>query len=283
MTPQKFGDLEVRLARNAGEVEAAQRLRYSIFYEEMGAWPDAATAALKRDFDDIDGYADHLLVIDTKRPENNGIVGTYRVLRRCHARAHGGFYSAGEFDLAAVLDWPGEVMELGRSCVHADYRRGAILQLLWRGIAAYAREYKAGLLFGCASFPGSDPAAVALGLSYLHHSHMAPWSLRPRARDSRYVAMDAMAPHLIDDDVAVKSLPPLIKGYLRVGACVGDGAVIDYQFNTVDVCVVVRLDQVTERYSRHFRPTNSQRPVRAPSTDLPPPIGLAGDFPPSSS
>lgn len=283
MTPLRFGALEVRLARSASEVEAAQRLRYSVFYEEMGAWPDATTADLKRDFDDIDSYADHLLVIDNQRPENGGIVGTYRVLRRCHAKAHGGFYSAGEFDLAALLDWPGEVMELGRSCVHADYRRGAILQLLWGGIAAYAREHKAGLLFGCASFPGRDPAAMALGLGYLHQYHMAPWSLRPRARDSRYVAMDAMPSHLIDEQVALKTLPPLIKGYLRVGACVGDGAVIDYQFNTVDVCVVVRLDQVTERYSRHFRPMNSQRPGRASPTGLSLLAESPGDFPPSSS
>ncbi len=283
MTPQRFGDLEVRLARSADDVEAAQRLRYKIFYEEMGAWPDAATAALKRDFDDIDAYADHLLVIDKQHPDNGGIVGTYRLLRRCHAKAHGGFYSAGEFDLAALLDWPGEVMELGRSCVHADYRRGAILQLLWRGIAAYANAHNAGLLFGCASFPGSDPTALALGLSYLHHHHMAPWGLRPRARDSRYVTMDALPSHLIDEQVAISTLPPLIKGYLRVGACVGDGAVVDHQFNTVDVCVVVRLDQVTERYSRHFRPTSSQRPVRASSNDLPPHVGLLGGSPPSSS
>ncbi len=283
MTPQRFGDLEVRLACSADDVEAAQRLRYKVFYEEMGAWPDAATAALKRDFDDLDAFADHLLVVDKQHPDNGGIVGTYRFLRRCHAKAHGGFYSAGEFDLAAVLDWPGEVMELGRSCVHADYRRGAILQLLWRGIAAYAKEHNAGLLFGCASFPGSDPSAIALGLSYLHHHHMAPWGLRPRARDSRYVAMDAMPAHLIDEHVATKALPPLIKGYLRVGACVGDGAVIDHQFNTVDVCVVVRLDQVTERYSRHFRPMNSQRPARVPSIDLSLPSASPGDSLPSSS
>lgn len=265
MTPRNPGNLEVRLARSGLDIDAAQALRYDVFYNEMGAQPDVLAARERRDRDQYDSLCDHLLVIDHDRTDNRGVVGTYRLMNRAMAMQSGGFYTADEFDLSALLQWPGEILELGRSCVHPDYRRGGIMQLLLRGIADYARQNCVDILFGCGSFHGSDPEAMSLGLSYLHHYHQAPWTLCPRAQPGRHVAMDLMAPDVINERAAQKSLPPLIKGYLRLGGCVGDGAVVDHQFNTVDVCIVVRVDQVTERYSRRYKPqaspTNYQQPA----------------------
>jgi putative hemolysin len=126
------------------------------------------------------------------------------------------------------------------------------MQLLWRGIAAYVHQYDIGVMFGCASLPGIDPAKLALPLSYLHHNHLAPPGLRPVALPERHVRMDLMDEREIDGRAALSLLPPLIKGYLRLGGYVGDGAVIDEQFNTTDVCVVVKTDTITDKYSKHY-------------------------------
>jgi len=249
----RSGNLGVRIAEHAAEIDAAQALRYRIFYEEMGAHSDAEAAATKRDRDRFDAVADHLLVIDHalgQGPES--VVGTYRLIRTEAAAKVGAFYSADEYDLAAVLAFPGRVMELGRSCVHVNYRNRAVMQLLWRGIAAYVRRHDIGLMFGCASLPGTDPDALASELTYLHAYHLAPPELRPRALPDRYVEMRRTDPATLVPLRALAALPPLIKGYLRLGGFVGDGAVIDTQFNTVDVAIVVKTDLVTAKYSRHY-------------------------------
>jgi putative hemolysin len=126
------------------------------------------------------------------------------------------------------------------------------MQLMWRGIAAYVFQHGIDIMFGCASLPGTDPDALATELSYLHHHHLAPPALRPRAMAGRYVEMRRIAPEAIDPRRALVQLPPLIKGYLRLGGFVGDGAVIDRPFNTTDVAVVVKTDLVTDRYYRHY-------------------------------
>jgi putative hemolysin len=164
----------------------------------------------------------------------------------------GAFYSANEFDIAPLIGQPGEILELGRSCVDPAYRQRSAMQLLWSGIAAYVSYYEIVLMFGCASLPGTDPEAVAVPLSYLHHYHLAPPLLRPRALAERFVDMCRLHPSAIDSARALTALPPLIKGYLRLGGFVGDGAVIDAQFNTTDVCILVKTDLVTEKYSRHY-------------------------------
>lgn len=243
------GSLEVRLARTPEEVDAAQALRYRVFYEEMAADPSPEMAARARDFDGFDTYCDHLLVIDHERGAGAGrVVGTYRLLRRSVAEAHGGFYSATEYDIRAITTQPGELLELGRSCVDAAYRNRATMTLLWRGNAAYVLHYDIPLMFGCASFPGTDPAGHAHPLSYLHHHHLAPAALRPRARAEHYVSMDLMPREAVDAKAALKAIPPLIKGYLRLNGFVGDGAVIDRQWGSVDVSIVVKTDLVTRRY-----------------------------------
>jgi len=249
----RAGDLELRLAESDDEVAAAQALRYRVFYEEMGATPTPEMVAAKRDFDSFDPFCDHLLVIDRRRgPGATGVVGTYRLIRRAAAARRGQFYSVDEYDIAPIIAHPGEVLELGRSCIGAEYRSRSAMQLMWRGIADYVRHYEITLMFGCASLPGTDPKAHALALSYLYHYHLAPETLRPRALAGRYVEMRMMEKSAIDRRAALAQLPPLIKGYLRLGGFVGEGAVIDPQFNTVDVCIMVKTDWVTDKYYRHY-------------------------------
>jgi L-ornithine Nalpha-acyltransferase len=258
----RVGELELRLAESDAEVEAAQALRYRVFYEEMTAKPTPAMASARRDFDRFDEVCDHLLVIDRRRGLGVvGVVGTYRLLRRAVAAKIGGFYSADEFDIAPLLAHPGELLELGRSCVGPDHRSRAVAQLLWRGIADYVLHYNVTLMFGCASLPGIDPAKLAAPLSYLYHHHLAPESLRARALPDRYVDMRLLSPGEFDPKSTLDKLPPLIKGYLRLGAFVGDGAVVDSQFHTTDVCVIVKTDWVTGRYYRHY--TRDENPDKA--------------------
>ncbi|WP_119461533.1 GNAT family N-acyltransferase [Rhodospirillaceae bacterium SYSU D60014] len=249
----RVGDLQLRLAETRQEIEAAQALRYTVFYEEMSAKPTPEMAALRRDFDSFDPYCDHLLVIDHRRGAGAaGVVGTYRLMRRATAAQRGQFYSVDEYDLGAILAIPGEILELGRSCVGRDHRSRAVMQLMWRGIADYVMHYEIALMFGCASLTGTNPAQLALPLSYLYHHHLAPPELRARALPERYVDMNMLKPDDIDPRAAIALLPPLIKGYLRLGGFVGDGAVVDPQFDTTDVCIVVKTDLVTAKYYRHY-------------------------------
>lgn len=247
------GTLEVRLARDSEEIDASQELRYRVFYEERAAKPIGEMAARRRDFDRFDPIADHLLVLDHARGEGGkAVVGTYRLLRRSKAETRGGFYTAGEYDISKVLAFAGETMELGRSCVDLDYRNRPTMQLLWRGIAAYVFRNDITLMFGCASLPGTDPAKLATSLSYLYHNHLAPEELRVRALDSLFVEMNRVPADTIDARRALAGLPPLVKGYLRLGGFVGDGAVVDPQFNTTDVCVIVKTSAVTDKYFKHY-------------------------------
>jgi putative hemolysin len=248
-----IGDLEIRLAESEAEIAAAQALRYRVFYEEMSANPSPEMAASKRDFDSFDPFCDHLLVFDRKKGGGPaGIVATYRLMRRDGAARRGQFYSVDEYDIAAIVAHPGEILELGRSCVDAAYRSKAVMQLLWKGISEYVFHYNIEIMFGCASFPGTDPATHATTLSYLYHRHLAPLEFRPRAIPSRYVRMDILPLSGIDERRALAALPPLIKGYLRLGGFVGDGAVIDRQFGTIDVAVIVVTDRVSDKYYKHY-------------------------------
>jgi putative hemolysin len=249
----RAGNLGLRIARTPEELDAAQALRYRVFYEELGAQPDAAAAALGRDRDPYDAVADHLLVVDHDLGDGpDAVVGTYRLIRREAAETIGRFYSADEYDITLIDRFPGRVLELGRSCVDATYRGRAAMQLLWRGIAAYVFTHNIDLMFGCASLPGTDVDALSAELTYLHANHLAPPDIRMRALPHRYVDMQRMDPGEIDARQVLVGLPPLIKGYLRLGGFVGEGAVVDHQFNTTDVAVVVQTDLVTGKYYRHF-------------------------------
>jgi len=249
----RAGHLGVRIASTDAERDAAQALRYRIFYEEMGARPDDRARELRRDVDMFDDVADHLLVIDHAVSSGpKGIIGTYRLVQSEAAERIGHFYTSGEYDIAPITAFPGRLLELGRSCIDPDYRGRAAMQLLWRGIAAYVFMHRIDVMFGCASLPGTDPARLETELTYLYHNHLAPPALRLRAVPSRYVEMRRLDPQSIDHKRAQQLLPPLIKGYLRLGGFIGDGAVVDHQFNTTDVAVVVKTDLITDKYYRHY-------------------------------
>ncbi len=251
-----FGTLELRIARDDDEIRAAQRLRYRVFYEEMNAIPTAAIAAERRDIDDFDSVCDHLIVLDKKRTGDNAIIGTYRLLLRSVALRHGEFYTAQEFNISNLLAVDGELVELGRSCVDTRFRRGAVVQFLLRGLGAYVEQHDIQVMFGCASLPGTDPAQVELPLSYLANYVAAPDRLRPRALDHLYEEMRRLPVEAFDEGEGLASLPPLIRGYVRAGCRFGDGAVIDHQFNTIDVCTMLDVSEVTNRYGRRYRPQN---------------------------
>jgi len=247
------GDFEVRLAENAAEIDAAQALRYRVFYEEMTAHPTPEMAAARRDFDAFDEVCDHLLVLDRRRGDGpEGIVGTYRLMRRSAAAKIGRFYSSAEYDIQPLIDYPGEVLEAGRSCIAKDARNTATMQMLWRGMALYSSHYNIQVLFGCPSMPGTDPSQHAQAMSYLYHHHLAPPEIRVRALPSRYVKMNVLEPGSYDPRKALARVPPLIKGYLRLGGFVGDGAVIDPEFNSTDVFIIVKTEIITEKYIRHY-------------------------------
>ncbi len=263
MEPLLFKSLQVRLAETAEEVEAAQALRYRVFYEEMSAAPTPEMKARRLDFDAFDPDCEHLLVIDLERGNAApAVVGTYRLMTRPAAMRHGGFYTEQEYDVSALLRYPGGIVEVGRSCVDPAYRTRGVMQMLWRGFAAYVSHNDLSILFGCASFPGTEPNEMGPQLSYLHHCHLAPETLRPRALAHHYVPMDILPPSDFDAQAVLKDLPPLIKGYLRLGGFVGEGAVVDHQFNTTDVCVVVKTDQLTEKYDRRYRRSPAKKAGR---------------------
>ncbi len=258
MNSISMGGLEVRLAENELEIEAAQRLRYRVFYEEMGAVPDHAVSTSKLDVDERDQEADHLIVFDQHNPEplygglSSAVVGTYRLLQTHHLGTQHSFYTAQEFDISRLLSFPGKILELGRSCVDAKYRTRATLQLMWQGIASYIFYNDIDLMFGCASFPSPNPYNFRRSLDYLNNYHRAPTAICPRALPGRYIDMNCKSAEPKNKGSAIQELPPLIKGYLRIGAQVGDGAVIDRQFNTTDVCIIVKTDDLPTRYRAHY-------------------------------
>jgi L-ornithine Nalpha-acyltransferase len=260
----KVGSLEVRLARKRREIRLAQRLRYQVFYEEMSAIPSLRAELRRRDEDPYDAVCDHLLVVDEALNgasdvwsgiKRQKVVGTYRVLRQDVAERTLGFYSQSEYDIAPLVAARSShyrFMELGRSCVLAPYRNKRTVELLWHGLWTYVREHKIDVMIGCASLPGTDPDEHAMALSFLHHNALAPPEWRCRAHDHLHVSMDRIPADKVDAKAALKALPPLVKGYLRLGAFVGDGAVIDHQFGTTDVLIILPVEKIDPRYFGHF-------------------------------
>jgi putative hemolysin len=249
----------VRLADTAAEVRQAQKLRYRIFYKEGSAIPNPARLFARRDIDGYDAICDHLLVIDHAARDRTAlnrpaVVGTYRLLRQPLAEEYGGFYTAGEFDIGTLVARHSglQFLELGRSCVLSPYRNKRTVELLWHGIHAYILQNQCDVMFGCASLDGTDPKQMALPLSFLHHHAAAPEPWRASALPGRYVEMNRMSKAEVDPKAALHALPPLIKGYLRLGAYIGDGAVIDYEFGTTDVLIVLPVAAIKQRYFEHF-------------------------------
>ncbi|KRB58766.1 hemolysin [Rhizobium sp. Root708] len=252
----RIGNLETRLARTPSEIDAAQAVRYRVFVEEMQAQLPAEAMRRKRDVDAYDAFCDHLLVLDRsiEGDSEDQIVGTYRLLRQDVAMANGGFYSASEFVIDELLARHPDkrFMELGRSCVLPDYRTKRIVELLWQGNWAYALKHGMSAMFGCASFPGVHPESHALALSFLHHNVVAKdeWAVNALPHLAR--DMDLMPAEAVNPKRALMALPPLIKGYLRLGAMVGSTAVVDKAFNTTDVLIVLPISSISDRYLNYY-------------------------------
>jgi putative hemolysin len=248
------------------EIEACQRLRYRVFYEELGATPSGEGAALRIDRDRFDAICDHLVVVQTEGAgngeaitlEDGELIGTYRLLRQDVAEANGGFYTQAEFDVAPVIAaHPGlRFLELGRSCVLLPYRTKPVVELLWQGIWNYVRAHDMHVMLGCASLEGTNPDDHALSLSFLAQAGKPPKEWHVRAQPGRYVEMNRMPQTAIEPKRALRDLPPLVKGYLRLGCFIGEGAVIDHQFNTIDVLIVLPVSVINPRYFAHFGQPN---------------------------
>ncbi len=245
----RIGTLDVRLAETDGEIAAAQALRAEVFCETMG-WTNAGRE--RCDADRFDRVCDHLLVTD--RAAGDAVVGTYRLLRQDRASATGGFYSADEFEIGALAARHPTLrfLELGRSCVLEPYRTKRTIELLWQGIWSYVRRHDIGAMTGCASFTGTVPAAHAAALSFLHHNCLAAGDWHVPAVADRRLDMDLMPAEALDVRTALAAMPPLIKGYLRLGAKVGDGCVIDPDFGTTDVFIVLPVAAISERYVNYY-------------------------------
>ena len=252
--PIEFGNLTLRLAETEADVHAAQRLRYRIFCEEMGAAANLAVQQQKRDFDKFDDACYHLLVIDNNRVGDARVVGTYRILTRSNMPSVGNFYTETEYNIDPLKRFEGEIMELGRSCVEQQYRTRPVIQLLWQGIGSFVAAKDIKLMFGCASFHGVNIREHIHAISYLYHYHLAPEEIRATALPEHYTSMNLMPKEEVVPRAALNALPPLIKGYIRVNGHVGDGAVLDYAYNTCDVSIVVRTDQIKERYTSRYMP-----------------------------
>ena len=253
---------ELRLAQTDRDLKAAQRLRYSVFVEELGGDGALVDHDAKLERDEFDPVFDHLILIDPRRNAKalEDVVGVYRLLPGDRLAASGRFYSESEYDLSALKSSGRRLLELGRSCVHKDYRGSTAMFHLWNGLADYVADHGIEVLFGVASFHGTDAVALAQPLAYLHHCHLAPEQLRVRARPEQFQAMDVLPADQLDRKLAMTGTPALIKAYLRLGGFVGEGAWIDHAFNTTDVCLVMD----TGRMSAKHRDFYSRKQARTP-------------------
>jgi putative hemolysin len=254
--------IEVRLARSPAEVEAAQRLRYEVFVREWGAMVGPEAPDGDREADEYDALMDHLVVVD--RARGDLVVGNYRLLRQERLQRDAVFYSSHEFDLSPLLAGGQRLLELGRSCVLREYRSGAVMQKLWHALAAYVAEHRIELMFGCASLRGTDPSSVREQLAYLHHWHLAPPEQRPRALARQRAAPEPMTREAVNPVRALRALEPMVRGYLRAGAWVGEGAWVDREFNAIDVCIVMPTARLRSRHREHFERA-IRRPLLAPA------------------
>ena len=242
--------LILRLAKDARDLRAAQRLRYRVFVEELGGGGPLVDHAARLEKDAFDPVFDHLLLIDTRRDAGalDDVVGVYRLLPGDRLGPGGRFYSETEYDLSALRATGRRLLELGRSCVHPEYRGGTAMFRLWNALADYVLEREIEVLFGVASFHGTDVEPLAMPLAYLHQFHLAPPELRVRAQPDHFQRMDLVPVDRIDRRAAMVATPALIKAYLRLGGFVGEGAWIDHDFNTTDVCLVMDTVKMSAKH-----------------------------------
>ncbi|KPP87696.1 MAG: ornithine-acyl[acyl carrier protein] N-acyltransferase [Rhodobacteraceae bacterium HLUCCO07] len=242
-------DFEVRLARGDADLRAAQGVRYRVFVEELGGGGGLVDHEFGLERDRFDPFCDHMLLIDrSKGPDQ--VVGVYRLMRHGQAEDAGSFYSESEYDLAPLRASGRRLLELGRSCLLNEYRGGAAMLHIWRGLGAYVDAHDIEIMFGVASFHGTDVEALAQPLSLLHYNHLAPEELRARARV--FQPMDLLPEAAIDRRAAMVQVPALIKAYLRLGGVVGEGAFVDHVFNTTDVCLIMDTSRMNMQRARLY-------------------------------
>ena len=253
MTPDSSW-YDIRLATTAEDLLSAQRLRYRVFVSELGG--DGAMvdhqAGLERD--EFDEVVDRLVLVDRRRDPAtlDHVVGVYRLMPGDRARAFGRFYCDSEYDLSRLKACGRSLLELGRSCVDPTHRGGSGMYLLWNALADYVQVNRIEILFGVASFHGTDLAPLAPALSLLHHNHLAPAAIRPTALPQGYQAMDLIPDADLDRRQALRSMPALIKAYLRLGGVVGEGAFLDQAFNTTDVLLLMDTQAMSDRHRRFY-------------------------------
>lgn len=242
--------LYLKLAETPQEITAAQQLRYQVFYEEMGAVPTEEMRLQSREFDQYDAHCHHLLVIDD---ENQTVIGTYRMLLMEDADIAGiSLYTESEFDLSKLRAGGKRVMEVSRSCILKEYRNRKAINLLWQGIGDMVVANGIDYLVGTPSLPGTDATEHAAALSYMYHYYLAPEEIRPASLDKNNVVIPPFNSENIDAKREFIKLPPLLKGYLRAGALIGDGVFVDHQFNTVDVVILLPIHAIDPRYQNHY-------------------------------
>lgn len=235
----------LQIAQTADDLRAAQRLRYEVFVAELGGDGPLVDHADRLEKDHFDAHATHLLLRDMRRPDGDQVVGVYRLMTESTAAEAGQFYCENEYDLTLLRQTGMRLMELGRSCLHPEYRGGTAMLHLWSALADYVNRERIDLIFGVASFPGTDLDALAAPLGLLHDRHLAPPELRVSAKGAGARPMNLMPADQIDRVAAMRDTPALIKAYLRLGGVVGDGAFVDHAFNTTDVCLILATDAVS--------------------------------------
>ena len=250
-----YGNFEVRLASKTEEVTMAQMLRYRVFVEEYGASINQDVENTQVECDEFDKYCDHLILIDTSldlKTHKNYVVGTYRLLRDDVACKNVGFYCQKEYDLSKIIMSKRKSLEIGRSCIEKKYRGTIGLHLLWGGLGAYIISNDIKILFGVASFYTQEINEIKEGLSLLYHNHLVSESLRIRALASGFQNMNIVELESINQENAINQIPSLIKGYLRLGGKVGDGAFIDNHFKTIDVALIIETDLIIKKYKELY-------------------------------
>tara|TARA_B100001741_G_scaffold40920_1_gene29205 strand:- start:3136 stop:4011 length:876 start_codon:yes stop_codon:yes gene_type:complete len=248
--PIIFKNFTIKIAESNFEIKKAQSLRYKIFFKEKKIKKKSFKLLLQRDYDFYDKISDHLIIIDNNREIRDNVIGTYRLLRGNCAKLYRGFYTEQEFDISNLKKnfSSKDILELGRSCVHPQYRSGIILKLLWQGISNYIKMYKIKILMGCASFHGTNPSKFKDEFSLLYESYRLPEDYDVKSLQSNEISFNKNINHL----TTFNKLPPLIKGYLRAGGMVSENFYIDTEFETIDYCVIMLTEKIVSRYQNKF-------------------------------
>lgn len=253
MTSPPF-PFKVCLAKDENDLRAAQRLRYQVFVTELGADGPMVDHENQREVDEFDPVCDHLLLVDPNSDpdEQNHVAAVYRLLEGDKAREFGRFYCDSEYDLDPLRKSGRRLLELGRSCVRTDLRGGAAMPVMWGALADYVLQRNIEVMFGVASFHGTDPEPLKASLSWLHHNHLAAEDMRPRARECGFQRMDLLPADELQRSAAMAQMPNLIRAYLRLGGFVGDGAFLDHEFNTTDVMLLMDTALMSAKHLQFY-------------------------------